>query len=346
MNQAALGEMSFVGGGVFVSTGSPTVEYMSQSGENGQGGTSFIGAGYASWVGTATIEFVGVAAVFMLGEYISNDAGFVVWVGSPVVEGSCLEFCRLLGSVIYVGAGAMVLYGTSLNEFYGPYVTRTPEFWVMGTCESEGGGTITDGSTISIEGERRARSLDMSEPRSLYTLPTFVAPVQGCQKIVDFFYGIEKGNDGAASGEGERRARALSKARPAVAASVANSPRNVPKKRKTITAPKPVGIGGSSRRALPRSVGPRRKLTAKERELRTFFKQGGHTRHLPEQVRRHSTNMWHNDEQNAWKPQHDARNLASIDNPLVRVYMFVCLLCLCVQEYASERGHCNEEHPL
>jgi len=37
---------------------------------------------------------------------------------------------------------------------------------------------------------------------------------------------------------------------------------------------------------------PKRKLSAKQRELRAFFEQGGHTRHLPPQVRRHATNLW------------------------------------------------------
>ena len=63
-----------------------------------------------------------------------------MWVGSPVVEGSAIEFARQLGSVIYVGAGAMVLYGTPLVEFYGPYVTRTTEFWVMVRARKRKGG--------------------------------------------------------------------------------------------------------------------------------------------------------------------------------------------------------------
>jgi hypothetical protein len=66
-------------------------------------------------------------------------AGFAVWVGSPVVEASTIEFGRQLGSVIYVGAGALVLYGTPLVEFYGPFDTRTTEFWVMVRAGKEGG---------------------------------------------------------------------------------------------------------------------------------------------------------------------------------------------------------------
>lgn len=47
------------------------------------------------------------------------------------MESSALEFSRTLGEVIYVGAGAMVVWATPLVEFYGPRVTRVPEFFVM-----------------------------------------------------------------------------------------------------------------------------------------------------------------------------------------------------------------------
>ena len=58
-------------------------------------------------------------------------AGFISWIASPIVEASCVEFSRTLGEVIYVGAGAMVVFATPLVEFYGPRVTRVPEFWAM-----------------------------------------------------------------------------------------------------------------------------------------------------------------------------------------------------------------------
>lgn len=58
-------------------------------------------------------------------------AGFIAWIASPIVEASCFEFSRTLGEVIYVGAGAMVVWATPLVEFYGPRVSRVPEFFVM-----------------------------------------------------------------------------------------------------------------------------------------------------------------------------------------------------------------------
>jgi len=82
--------------------------------------------------------------------------------------------------------------------------------------------------------------------------------------------------------------------------------------------------------ATPERTGPRlsrpspkRQLSAKQRELRAFFEQGGHTRHLPTQVRRHATNLWHRDHLAAEEADVSAtgdRNLkASAFNPMVRV---------------------------
>lgn len=62
-----------MGSGVFVSTGSPFAEFLSQAAENGQGGAVYVGAGYGSWVGSPVIEFICIASVFMLGEYIAVD---------------------------------------------------------------------------------------------------------------------------------------------------------------------------------------------------------------------------------------------------------------------------------
>ncbi|KAM3567625.1 hypothetical protein VYU27_010234, partial [Nannochloropsis oceanica] len=77
----------------------------------------------------------------------------------------------------------------------------------------------------------------------------------------------------------------------------------------------------------PERTGPRlsrasskRQLSAKQRELRAFFEQGGHTRHLPTQVRRHATNLWHRDHLDAEEAENSTsgdRNLkASAMNPM------------------------------
>ena len=335
---------------------------MSQASENGQGGAAYIGAGYGSWTGVPTIEFITIAFVFMLGEYIAVDgkgvyilwvcvdewhcpstlfyhlffphpppppppkpklAGFVVWVGSPVVEASVLEYAFQLGSVIYVGAGAMVLWGTPLVEFYGPFVSRSTEFWVMGTCEYEGGGAGGGGGETS-----RALAIPATEDRALYNLPTFVAPLEGCQKLIDYFYGYESGSDG---GGGETsRARALSHNRRGPAAVAAakgmGASAKAPKALKTLAA--------APRVARPKSQA-RRKLSPRQRKLRAFFQQGGHTNHLPVQVRRHATNLWHRDHLEDEDAQvldgasdENRKLVASPMNPLVRGRRMSCLFPL------------------
>ncbi|KAM3567397.1 hypothetical protein VYU27_010457, partial [Nannochloropsis oceanica] len=222
---AVLGETTFLGSGVYIGTGNPSAEYLSQASENGQGGSLYIGAGYGSFTGVVLVEFVAIAAVFMLGEYIANDAGFISWIASPVIDANVFEFSRTLGEVLYVGAGAMVVWATPIIDFYGPRVSRVTEFFVMGTCESESGatGSLSSGAE---GGEGRARAL--TTDRSLYTLPTFVAPVQGCMKLINLAFGYEGGNDGASSGGEEGRARALSDKRRGPAAVAASKARTSP----------------------------------------------------------------------------------------------------------------------
>ena len=68
-----VGELTFVGAGVFAATGSPMMEYLGISSENGQGGSMFLGAGYASFIGSPQIEAVAISYVAMTGEYITVD---------------------------------------------------------------------------------------------------------------------------------------------------------------------------------------------------------------------------------------------------------------------------------
>ena len=106
-------------------------------------------------------------------------AGFVVWIGCPTMEFVPLEHGgNVIGSVIYVGMGALVIGGSPVYEAYTNLVTHTAEFWIGGTCETEGG----EGTTTTAGGESTRALVDPYE-RQLYDLPWFVAPVQGCQKL-------------------------------------------------------------------------------------------------------------------------------------------------------------------
>jgi hypothetical protein len=60
--------------------------------------------------------------------------------------------------------------------FPSPFSSRSHQ----GTCESEGSAAGTNQGGVIVE-EGRARAL--TTDRSLYNLPTFVAPMQGCMKI-------------------------------------------------------------------------------------------------------------------------------------------------------------------
>lgn len=145
-----------------------------------------------------------------------------------------------------------VLIRTPLVEFYGPIVSRTSEFYVMGTCEYEG-------SPLSVgaggeEAETRALTLGEQVRRQLYNLPRWVAPLNGCQKDVDFFFGKAGGAAGISTGgetEGSRRSLASSKA---------------------IVRAAQAKRGGGKKAALV------------DRKLLSFFKKGGSTAHLPDQV--------------------------------------------------------------
>ena len=96
-------------------------------------------------------------------------AGFVSWLASPIVEASCVEFYRGLGEVLYVGTGAMIVWATPLVEFYGPKVTRVPEFWVMvsvGTTEEKEGAGMKR-ARMQVEMRRiRIRTKDSPLPPS------------------------------------------------------------------------------------------------------------------------------------------------------------------------------------
>jgi hypothetical protein len=161
---------------------------------------------------------------------------------------------------------AQVLIRTPLYEAYGPLVSRTSEFYVMGTCEYEG-GTIS-GVAGGEEGESRALTLGEQTRRDLYTLPRWVAPLNGCQKDVDFFYGNAKQIEGGAGGvesEGGRR-RSLASGKAIVRAAQAKR-----------------GLATSNK-------SPRLNV---DRKLLNFYKNKGSTGHLPDQIRRSVTNFWH-----------------------------------------------------
>lgn len=134
---------------------------------------------------------------------------------------------------------------------------------------------------------------------------------------VNLAFGYEGGNDGASSGGEEGRARALSDKRRGPAAVAASKARTSPgpKAPRTLMAPERTGPRLSR-------ASSKRQLSAKQRELRAFFEQGGHTRHLPTQVRRHATNLWHRDHLDAEEAENSTsgdRNLkASAMNPMVR----------------------------
>ena len=134
---------------------------------------------------------------------------------------------------------------------------------------------------------------------------------------VNLAFGYEKGNDAAGTSGEEGRARALSDKRRGPAAVAASKARTSsgPQAPRTLLAPERTG----PRLSRP---SPKRQLSAKQRELRAFFEQGGHTRHLPTQVRRHATNLWQRDHLAAEEADVSAtgdRNLkASGFNPMVR----------------------------
>jgi hypothetical protein len=96
-------------------------------------------------------------------------AGFVAWLASPIAEASCVEFYRGLGEVLYVGTGAMIVWATPLVEFYGPRVSRVPEFWVMvsvGTTEEKEGAGMKR-ARMQVEMRRiRIRTKDSPLPPS------------------------------------------------------------------------------------------------------------------------------------------------------------------------------------
>ena len=134
---------------------------------------------------------------------------------------------------------------------------------------------------------------------------------------VNLAFGYEKGNEGATTGGEEGRARALSDKRRGPAAVAASKARTSPgpKAPRTLMAPERTGP------RLSRASKNKRQLSAKQRELRAFFEQGGHTRHLPTQVRRHATNLWHRshlDAEEADSATGDRNLKASAFNPMVR----------------------------
>lgn len=59
-------------------------------------------------------------------------------------------------------------------------LTSLPASLPQGTCEYEGAPQGIGGGGVAVE-EGRARAL--TTDRVLYNLPTFVAPMQGCQKL-------------------------------------------------------------------------------------------------------------------------------------------------------------------
>jgi len=132
---------------------------------------------------------------------------------------------------------------------------------------------------------------------------------------VNLAFGFEKGNDAAGSSGEEGRARALSDKRRGPAAVAASKARTSsgPQAPRTLLAPERTG----PRLSRPSS---KRQLSAKQRELRAFFEQGGHTKHLPTQVRRHATNLWQRSHlEEADVSATGDRNLkASAFNPMVR----------------------------
>lgn len=101
-------------------------------------------------------------------------------------------------------------------------------------------------------------------------------------------FGYEKGDDGpGAAEEGGRRARALTQKRRGTAASAASKGGRRPAS--GLKAPKTL----VEEPVRPRTVrSSTRQLSSKQRALRAFFQEGGHTHALPRQVRRHATNLW------------------------------------------------------
>ena len=136
---------------------------------------------------------------------------------------------------------------------------------------------------------------------------------------VNLAFGLERGNDapGSSGEEGGRRSRALSDKRRGPAAVAASKARTLAGPQ----APRSLLVPGRTGPRLSRPSS-KRQLSTKQRELRAFFEQGGHTRHLPTQVRRHATNLWHRSHLAAEEADISAtgdRNLkASAFNPMVR----------------------------
>lgn len=170
---------------------------------------------------------------------------------------------QLTGPTAYPSPQPQVIIATPLVEFYGPIVTRVSEFWVMGTCEFEGGAPdLTGGGGGGGETEgTRALSLayGASVRRQMYNLPRWVAPLNGCQKDVDFFFGKAGGAAGiSVGGETEGSRRSLASAKAIVRAAQAKR--------------------GGDKKALAA------RRPAVDRKLLSFFKKGGSTAHLPDQV--------------------------------------------------------------
>ncbi len=129
----------------------------------------------------------------------------------------------------------------------------------MGTCEFEGSPTTSSGGGE----ESRALTLDDKTRRELYNLPRWVAPLGGCQKDVDFFFGSAKQLEGSTGGVevGEGGRRRLSSAKAIV--------RSAQAKRGLLAS------GGKAK--APRAP-------AVDRKLLNFYKKSGSTGHLPDQV--------------------------------------------------------------